>query len=186
MSAPPPVVRLRALVPGDWQAFRALRLAAIADTPLAVWPTHDEEAGRSAAEIQARIAHTPTQVVFGAFADEVLVGVAGMLRNPLVQVGHKAQLWGVFVQAGWRRHGLGGALLDAAFADARAAGVLQVHLSVHAANERALGLYRARGFVEYGREPRALRVGAVFHDEVLMVLHLDGVPAAIDPVSALE
>lgn len=182
----PPAVRIRPLVPGDWRAFRALRLAAIADAPLAIWPTHDEEAGRTAAEVQARIAHTPTQVVFGAFVGEALVAIAGMLRNPLAQVGHKAQLWGVFVHPEWRRHGIGGALLDAAFADARAGGVLQVQLSVNAENERALALYRARGFTAYGREPRALRVGAVFYDEVLMMLRLDAVDAATDFVSALE
>jgi ribosomal protein S18 acetylase RimI-like enzyme len=168
---------IRPLAPHDWQAFRALRLAAIAESPLAIWPIHAEEAGRSADEIRARIAHTPHGAVLGAFDGPDLVGIAGVRREALVQVAHKAQLWGVFVQPAARRHGLGRALVQAACTHARAGGALQVHLGVHAGNVRAVALYAGLGFVEYGREPRTLRVGATFHDELLMVLRLDDTAA---------
>jgi ribosomal protein S18 acetylase RimI-like enzyme len=39
-------------------------------------------------------------------------------------------------------------------------------------NEPALRLYRALGFATYGREPRALKIGATYYDEDLMVLRL--------------
>lgn len=169
---------IRPLGPDDWSAFRALRLAAIADAPLAIWPTHDEEAGRSPDEVRARIASTAHQAVLGAFAGDTLVAIAGVRREPLAQVAHKALLWGVFVHPDWRRAGLARRLIRAACAHARAGGALQVQLSVNAGNARARALYATLGFVEYGREPRAMRVGAAFHDEVLMVLRLDG-PAGI-------
>jgi RimJ/RimL family protein N-acetyltransferase len=57
--------------------------------------------------------------------------------------------------------------------EARAQGVLQVHLSVNADNPRALALYESLGFTAYGREPRALRVKEAFFDEILMALALD-------------
>jgi hypothetical protein len=65
---------------------------AIADSPSAVWPTYEEEARRTVEEIEARIQQKDTQVVFGAFIDSKLFGIAGLRREPLDQVKHKAVL----------------------------------------------------------------------------------------------
>lgn len=162
----------RPLCRDDWQAFRALRLKSIEDWPLALYPTYEEEASLAPEAIQDRIAETPSQVVFGAFDGGVLAGIAGLRRNPLVQVAHKGVLWGVFVHPDRRRDGLARQLLRALFAYAHARGVTQVHLSVNAENPRAGNLYRSMGFEVYGREPGAMRVGGTFYDEELMVLRL--------------
>jgi len=163
----------RPLQRDHWPAFRELRLRSIAGSPLATYPTHEEEAGRSPDEIRERIAESATQVVFGAFDGDTLAGIAGLRREPLLQVAHKAVLWGVFVHPDWRQRGLARALMDALFAYARAHGVRQIRLSVNVENPPAIGLYRSLGFASYGREPRAMRVGDRFYDEELMVLLLD-------------
>jgi ribosomal protein S18 acetylase RimI-like enzyme len=165
---------VRPLEEDDWAAYQQLRLLATVEAPLAIWPTRDEEARRPPAEVRARIAPAASQVVFGAFAGTDLVAIAGLRREPLVQVAHKATLWGVYVHPAHRRGGLARSLLDAALAHARAQGVLQVCLSVNADNPRALALYALFGFSVYGREPRALRVEDTFYDEILMTLALDG------------
>lgn len=54
----------------------------------------------------------------------------------------------------WRRHGGGGALLEAALAAARAARLAVVHLEVRAGNAAALALYARHGFLAVGRRPR--------------------------------
>ena len=164
---------LRQLEEDDWVAFRQLRLLATVEAPLAVLPTHEEEARRASAEVRARIAPTASQAVFGAFAGTDLVAIAGLRREPLVQGAHKATLWGVYVHPAHRRGGLARRLLGTACDHARAQGVLQVHLAVNADNPRALALYASLGFSAYGREPRALCVEDVFYDEILMVLPLD-------------
>ena len=156
-----------------WSAFQALRLRSIADSPLAAYPTHDEEAGRGPEDIQERIAESDTQVVFGAFDGDTLVGIAGLRREALVQVAHKAVLWGVFVHPDWRQRGLARQLLLALFAYARARRIGHIRLSVNVENPAAAALYRSMGFESYGREPRAMRVGARYYDEDLLVLHLD-------------
>jgi ribosomal protein S18 acetylase RimI-like enzyme len=166
-------IAIRPLAAGDAAAFRQLRLQAIADAPSAIWPTHDEEAGRTDADVEARIRHTDTQVVFGAFVDGALAGIAGLRREPLRQVRHKALLWGVFVIPGQRRRGLARLLFARIAAHARATDVLQIHLCVNAANDRARALYRSLAFETYGVEPRAMRVGERWFDEELMVLRLD-------------
>jgi ribosomal protein S18 acetylase RimI-like enzyme len=166
---------IRLLQEEDWAAFRQLRIHATVESPLAIWPTRDEEAGRTPAEVRARIAPTAFQAVFGAFSGVELVAIAGVRREPLAQVAHKAMVWGVYVHPAHRRGGLARRLLGAACAHARAQGVLQIHLAVNTDNPRALALYESLGFSAYGREPRALRVDGVFYDEILMARPLDGV-----------
>lgn len=169
---------IRLLHEDDWAAFRQLRLLATVESPLAIWPTYDEEARRAPAEVRARILPTAHQAVFGAFAGADLVAIAGVRRDPLAQVAHKAMVWGVYVHPAHRRGGLARRLLGAACAHARALGALQAHLAVNAANPRALALYDSLGFIPYGREPRALRVDGVFYDEILMARPLDGMDCA--------
>jgi ribosomal protein S18 acetylase RimI-like enzyme len=113
--------------------------------------------------------------VLGVFVGAELVAIAGVRREPLAQVAHRAMLWGVYVHPAHRRGGLARRLLGAACAHARAQGVLQVHLAVNAGNPRALALYESLGFIAYGREPRTLCVDGVFYDEILMALPLDRV-----------
>ncbi|WP_199033267.1 GNAT family N-acetyltransferase [Ralstonia sp. ASV6] len=166
-------IAIRPLVDDDAEAFKALRLQAIQDAPTAIWPTHDEESGRTLEETRNRIRTTDHQIVFGAFAGQALIGIAGLRREPLAQVAHKAVLWGVFVDPAHRRGGIAGRLLDAAIEHARAARVLQIQLCVNAENPRAQQLYRNVGFETFGVERRAMRVGDRFFDEEHMALRLD-------------
>ncbi|WP_343547065.1 GNAT family protein [Ralstonia sp.] len=166
-------IAIRPLIVEDAAAFKALRLKAIEDSPTAIWPTHDEESGRTLEETRNRIRATEHQIVFGAFAGPELIGIAGLRREPLAQVAHKAVLWGVFVDPAHRRGGIAARLLDAAIAHARAARVLQIHLCVNAENPRAQTLYRNAGFETFGVERRAMRVGDRFYDEEHMALRLD-------------
>lgn len=164
---------IRPLTDEDAEAFKALRLKAIQDAPTAIWPTYDEESGRTLDETRNRIRATDHQIVFGALAGPELIGIAGLRREPLAQVAHKAVLWGVFVDRAHRRGGIAGRLLDAAIAHARAARVLQIQLCVNAENPRAQQLYRNAGFETYGVERRAMRVADRFYDEEHMALRLD-------------
>jgi ribosomal protein S18 acetylase RimI-like enzyme len=166
------VIEIRPLTEADAPAFKQIRLQAIADAPFAVAPTHDEEAGRTLAENESRIKKTATQVVFGAFIDGKLAGIAGLRREALAQLHHKAVLWGVFIHPDRRGGGLAKRLLSHAVSFARDEGVLQIQLSVNAENDRARRLYRSLGFEPFGMEPRAIRVGERYVDEEHMVLGL--------------
>ncbi|MFL6675386.1 MAG: GNAT family N-acetyltransferase [Massilia sp.] len=164
---------IRPLDAADAAAFKEIRLCAIADSPTAVWPTLEEEAKRGLDEVEARIRKSATQVVFGAFSGHELVGIAGLRREPLAQVAHKAVLWGVFVAPAHRKEGVARSLFSQALEHARATGILQIQLCVNAGNTRAKNLYRSLGFESLGVEPRAMRVGDQFHDEEHMVLRVD-------------
>ena len=79
-------------------------------------------------------------------------------------------------EAGARRRGrgLGRALVAQVIGHAQGR-VAQLHATVVTGNAVAGGLYRDLGFVTYGVEPRALKVGERYFDQALMVLMLDDV-----------
>lgn len=154
-------------------AYKALRLKAIASAPFALWPTYEEEAALTQAQVRERIEPGPNQIVFGAFDSGRLVGIAGLKRETLEQISHRATVWGVAVDPEYRKQGVAKRLLQRVIAHARDQGILQVQLAVAVENEAAQALYRSLGFVSFGVEPRAMRVGDRFYDEEHMFLRLD-------------
>lgn len=54
----------------------------------------------------------------------------------------------------------------------RVPGIIQVNLTVNAANTAAVSLYVSLGFQQFGLEPRSLLVSDAFHDEIHMRLPL--------------
>lgn len=57
-----------------------------------------------------------------------------------------------------RGAGAGSVVLDFALEEARGLGIHMLHLEVDAANDRAMSLYRSRGFAENGRRLMSLRL----------------------------
>lgn len=159
--------RVRALKEDDWVAFRALRLAALSDTPEAFGASHAEEAARPEAFFRARLAADPPSQVFGAFSNDDLVGIAGFLAGSSAKARHKGQLWGVYVRPDRRKDGVGQALVEAVVAHAaRHVTILQAR--VVTTNRAAHTLYSRLGFTPYGIESKALCVDGTFYDEALL------------------
>lgn len=160
------MITVRQLLPDDAERFKSLRLLAAETSPTAMWPTRDEELAKPIEQVRQRIEGTSTQAVFGAFDGESLIGITGVRREPLVQVGHKATIWGVFVTPAYRGQSIARALLSAASNHAAENWrVVQLMLCVNAENVAAKRLYESQGFRTFGVEPRAMRVGERFYDE---------------------
>ena len=171
MPAPDIVIRL--LTPADTAAFCALRLRAIENSPSSFSSSREDELARTPEEHVQRIAGGPMLQAFGAFDGDRLVGFAGLRREPLRQLSHKALLWGVFVDVTHRGKGVARRLVAACIALAENdPAILQVHLSVNAENNSARQLYESLGFIHYGTEPRSMRVGELFYDEHHLALLL--------------
>jgi RimJ/RimL family protein N-acetyltransferase len=76
---------------------------------------------------------------------------------------------GMAVARGWRRRGVGHALMEACLDWAGESGVHKLSLEVFAHNEAAIALYRKLGFVEEGRlRKQYRRTSGEFWDVVVM------------------
>jgi RimJ/RimL family protein N-acetyltransferase len=112
--------------------------------------------------------------VLGAFdASGELVGVVGMDVDPRRKVRHRGHVFGMYVPAESRRAGVGRSLLEALIARARGVpGLEALTLSVTAGNAAARALYERAGFVAWGTDRAAIRVGAAAFDKVHMTMRL--------------
>ena len=160
--------RITRLQPSDAEAFRTIRLAALRTAPDAFGSTYEIEAARP---VSAFADGLSASVVFGAYDDRRIVGMAGLKQETGQKVSHKAFVWGFYVEPAWQGRGAGSALV-AALIEAAQDVVEQLTLTVVEGNDAAIALYTKFGFTAYGVEPRALKTSAGYVNEVLMALRL--------------
>lgn len=161
-------LQIRRLGSSDAALYREIRLEALRKNPEAFGSTFEIESAQPLAWFEAVVARAD---IFGAFLDDVLVGIAGYAVQEGSKQAHKAQLWGMYVRAAGRNLGLGERLVAAVLDHARGR-VEAVQLTVVSDNAAARRLYDAMGFVEYGYEKRALKQDGRYYDEVLMAKFL--------------
>ena len=166
-------MHFRRLVAEDVDAYRALRLDALRESPSSFGSAYEDEEPRPLAEWVTFLAGSEKRVFFGAFATAELVASVGVEREAGRKEQHRAFVRGMYVHPRRRGSGLGRKLLSTAIEHAAGwAGVEQVTLAVTSSNVAAVSLYRSAGFTEYGVAPRVLLVGGAYHDEILFVKHL--------------
>lgn len=122
--------------------------------------------GNEAAFLESR-AESPDEIYIIAFVGGRAVGTAGIDRvGRYEKVGHRAS-FGISVDSGYHGLGIGRALSSACVGAAREAGYLQLELEVVSENERAVGLYKSLGFVEFGRNPLGFRTRSGARQELI-------------------
>lgn len=83
---------------------------------------------------------------------------------------------GMGVLKDYRRHGIGGRLLLAALAKAKAKGIIRVSLHVRADNAGAIKLYEETGFVVEATLKNSMKFDGLYFDELQMSLTLSDIP----------
>lgn len=169
MTAVTTPTKIRRLDATDAAAYREIRLEALQSRPDAFGASFDGERDRPLEAFADTLART---AVFAAGDGGALLGMAGFVRLEGKE-NHKGLLWGMYVRETARGSGAADALVATVIGHAREqVEVLLLAVGIH--NEAAQRLYRRHGFVEYGREPRALKVGDAYYDEIMMRLELRG------------
>jgi RimJ/RimL family protein N-acetyltransferase len=163
-----PGLQIRRLEISDAALYRDIRLEALKKNPEAFGSTFERENAQPLSSFEAVIGRA---VIFGAFLDGTLAGIAGYAAQESSKQAHKSLLWGMYVRTVARNSGLGKRLVAAVLDHARGR-VEMVQLNVVSENEAARRLYGALGFVKYGYEKRALKQGGRYYDQVLMVKFL--------------
>jgi ribosomal protein S18 acetylase RimI-like enzyme len=119
-------------------------------------------------ELLAQIAASPRTTMLVAEADGGLVGELTIKAISVRRaVSHVATL-GMSVKQGWRKQGVGRALVTEALAWAPTAGITRVELYVYARNAPAIALYEHMGFVVEGRRKNFIREGDTYLDDLVM------------------
>jgi ribosomal protein S18 acetylase RimI-like enzyme len=170
-------LHIRRLAPADAGDYRAIRLAALEGDAVAFGSTYAAEVGRGLSEFAQRL---ETSAVYGAYCGARIAGMAGFKQLDGARERHKAFVWGTYVRPELRRRGIARGLMNAVLEGASVV-VEQLTLAVVRDNTAAIALYRELGFEIYGTEPRALRDGAGYADEVLMVRFLLNAKRTFDP-----
>ena len=173
---------IRRLEPADAEAYRALRLRALAEHPEAFTSSVEEEVHKPLAWSQDRLrvdAGRPHDFFLGAFVEgpgataPVLVGMAGLTGRYRPKERHNATLVGMYVAPEASGQGLGQKLVHALLRMARLLPALeQVDLTVTEGNGSAQRLYEHCGFVVCGRLPDAVRVAGRYYAKLEMQLPL--------------
>jgi ribosomal-protein-alanine N-acetyltransferase len=131
---------IRPGVAGDISAVAAIEQDSFADP----WSERSfEELLVSRAAIFLVATRPDSEIIFG-----YVIGYA---------VSDQAEILNLAVIGSARRHGIGGALLDAAIEAVSERGAPEIFLDVRESNKAALGLYRSRGFAEFGLRQRYYR-----------------------------
>jgi ribosomal protein S18 acetylase RimI-like enzyme len=144
---------LRVIASSDWEAFRALRLRALADSPDSFGATLSEAAALTPAVWRDRAAG-PGPIVL-AFVDDRPVAMGGLY---LPDASADAFVWGMWVEPASRGDGLASQILQRLLHHPQAEG-RSVLLHVTEGNDTARRLYERHGFTEDG-ETQPLRDGS--------------------------
>lgn len=167
-------VDIRVLSPQDAAAFHELRLLAFQESPTAFGASESEAKALSLEEVARRLQSDEANGTFtlGAFEKHRLIGLTGVLRQTHIKYRHKANMWGVYVVAEWRGHGVGARLVDEAIMRARRTDLLQIVLAVTVTGKEARALYLSRGFEVFGLEKESLGWNGVYYDTEHMQMFL--------------
>ena len=148
--------------------YRALMLEAYDLHPQAFTSSVRERSAMPLAWWESRLT-SKLDAVFGAFDEGKLGGIVGLAFEPREKARHKATLFGMYVSPQARQCGLGYQLVQAVLAEAQAhQGLRLIKLTVTAGNDAAFKLYQRCGFIQFGLEPMAVRVGEEYFDKIHM------------------
>jgi L-phenylalanine/L-methionine N-acetyltransferase len=160
-------VTVRHAQPGDARALAELG-DLVAAEPEAWLPTEEwRAAGDERRYLRALRHHDGAAVIVAEAEEGEIVGRLSVARDPQPASRHVADI-GLMVAPGYRRRGIGRALLDAAERWAAERGIRKLELHVFPHNEAAIALYERAGYVREGyRHEHYLRAGR-YYDAVLM------------------
>ncbi|MFM0529986.1 GNAT family N-acetyltransferase [Paraburkholderia strydomiana] len=164
---------IRLLNPNDAASFQSLRLQALREAPTSFASSYEEEVDRSLNVIRSQLTTRDDRGVFGALDETRLVGIAGLGRENLRKLSHKAFLWGVYVAPDVRGSGISRRLIAVALDFAKSVpGITQVNLTANATSTAAINVYASLGFQQFGMERHSLMVSGDAYDELHMSLRL--------------
>jgi ribosomal protein S18 acetylase RimI-like enzyme len=167
--------RLSAESPTDIEQYWQVRNQGLKEFPDAFTTSYEEGIATAPEKLAKRFGGgNSDDFVIGAFsATDKLLGCTGFDRETRAKQRHKGKVIGMYVIPDARGTGLGRKILAALLAEAeQLKGLEQIILSVTHSNEGARSLYLSMGFVSFGIERNAIKVGQNYYDKEFMAFTL--------------
>lgn len=171
-------MNIRLLQEADAEAYRALKLRALDESPEAFSDSYEDEVDaplQMSRDTVRPVGDPPESFALGAFDDaELLIGAVTFRRDTRRKARHKAMVHVTYVDPSLRHEGVGRALVAELLERARRlVGLEQVHLWVlRSPSHSAAGFYERFGFQSQGVVKRDLKIGSGYVDAEYMVLYL--------------
>lgn len=162
----------RRLIHSDLDSYYENRLRAVEAHPTAFLTTVEETRLNGKAHFLNTLAFAGNErAIFGAVNEGKVVGAVGIFQEERPKLIHKAQLWGMHVDAEFRNRGVGDQIMRLLVRHAKEKlKVVSVGLTVESGNAFAIRLYEQFGFKKWGVEPKAMIIDGKYYDEDHMVL----------------
>jgi len=162
---------IRRLSKSDASVLQECRLAGLSESPEAFLASYADIEATPLSEVETDL-EDPDILYLGAFDNASLVGMIRFVRPDRRSRRHTAEVRSVYVRASHRGKGLARRLLSQLIEESRQVGLQSLILSVLASNEPARHLYESLGFSVYGREPKAIKKGNEYIDQLHLWLDL--------------
>lgn len=165
-------MELRLLMESDAQALWNLRMLALQTDPWSFVESPEELQAIGVEEYALRLRNSnAANFVFGAFEQDVLIGMVGFYQEQPLKRRHKGWIWGVFVIPAARGRGIAKSLMMEAIQRTKSIPELEILLITVSLNQPVpRALYASLGFRSIGIEPKGLKIGDEHLDEEHMVL----------------
>jgi GNAT superfamily N-acetyltransferase len=169
----PAAIRVRRFTPGEWPAYRALRLRSLADAPQAfgssfaaeeAWAQELWMARLTAAAVSGRDCPLVAEATDATNATGAMLGLVWAKCD--AEDAGIVNLFQMWVAPEARGHGVASALLDEGVAWARSIGARLVQLGVVCSNQAAIQLYLRKGFSNAGA-PEPIRPGSAVLEQTM-------------------
>lgn len=163
---------IRRLTKNDVNDFFNLRIESLQECPSSFLSSYEEEKNAGSVLFENLLSSNDNKnVIFGAFIKDKMIGTIGLYQEKFLKATHKCNVWGMYVQAVYRRHAVGKQLLEMAITHAKEKlCCLIINLTVETNNVAAKNLYEAYGFEVWGTEVKAMRIDQCFYNEFHMAL----------------
>ena len=164
-------ITLRQLRREDLATYKALRLAALRDHPEAFGSAYEDVQDQTDEVWLERLrgfVGDKDAIAYLALHDDVPAGILTVIRDAGSKVNHYAAIYGVYVRPESRGHGIGERMVHEALDWCRREGIRNARLTVTTTNAAAIRCYVRCGFAVCGVAPEVVRVGDVYHDELVL------------------
>lgn len=167
-------MNIRLLTAANAENYWDLRLEALKQNPEAFATSYEEAIKReNPIEQVATNLNTEGSYTFGAFENDVLIGMVTLMKEKHQKLQHRANIVAMYVTPEKQGMGVGKALLKEVIETVKSIdGIEKLNLTVVKTNKKAKGLYAGLGFRQFGLEEKALKIGDSYYDEEYMVLFI--------------